>query len=411
MTVTAKDESGESRILITGMIAGFAFEPRPHAAFMTLVLKSGTYLMDSAVHFRSYQNSAMTYMEVLDSITGTYGKAGIKGEVCLETTPCDFLLQHKETDWAFIKRLASHFGLSVTPAVTNEGSYYYVGSAHYNTYELPESAEFSVAKKVDLFMEQGANGQGSSFEQDYLEYRITAREVYDLWDELRVGTSGGYVFCIHSEYRQGELLHCYTLRPMSGMGAMQVSNHSLPGRSFLAEIKEVQRDSVRIGLAGDENTGQEITRWFPYSTGYSSPDGPGWYCMPEIGDQVRLQIPGDSERDGYVISSVHKETDAARQNPDHKSFKTKYGKELLFTPTSLEMTNHQGMSVKITDGEGISITSSKNISITAAGDMTLSSENASLVIAGSTSVDVRQGGAGLHMEQDVSFTGGKFRIQ
>lgn len=112
-----------------------------------------------------------------------------------------------------------------------------------------------------------------------------------------------------------------------------------------------------------------------------------------------------------MISSVHKETDAARQNPDHKSFKTKYGKELLFTPTSLEMTNHQGMSVKITDGEGISITSSKNISITAAGDMTLSSENASLVIAGSTSVDVRQGGAGLHMEQDVSFTGGKFRIQ
>lgn len=250
VTVTAKDESGESRILMTGMIAGFAFEPRPHAAFMTLVLKSGTYLMDSAVHFRSYQNSAMTYMEVLDSITGTYGKAGIKGEVCLETTPCDFLLQHKETDWAFIKRLASYFGLSVTPAVTNEGSYYYVGSAHYNTYELPESAEFSVAKKVDLFMEQGANGQGSSFEQDYLEYRITAREVYDLWDELRVGTSGGYVFCIHSEYRQGELLHCYTLRPMSGMGAMQVSNHSLPGRSFLAEIKEVQRDSVRIVFTG-----------------------------------------------------------------------------------------------------------------------------------------------------------------
>lgn len=43
--------------------------------------------------------------------------------------------------------------------------------------------------------------------------------------------------------------------------------------------------------------------------------------------------------------------------------------------------------------------------------MTLSSEDASLVIAGSERVDIRQGGAGLRMDKDITFTGGKFRIQ
>lgn len=99
-----------------------------------------------------------------------------------------------------------------------------------------------------------------------------------------------------------------------------------------------------------------------------------------------------------------------RKNPDHKSIKTKYGKELLFTPDSLELTNNQGMSIRIKDGEGIQIISNKDISITSGGNMTLSSD-ASLVIAGSEQVDIRQSGAGLHMDKDITFTGGKFRIQ
>lgn len=69
------------------------------------------------------------------------------------------------------------------------------------------------------------------------------------------------------------------------------------------------------------------------------------------------------------------------------------------------------MSVKIIDGEGIQFVSDKNISIIAGGNMTISSQDASLVIAGTESVDIRQGGAGLHMDNDIVFTGGKFRIQ
>ena len=69
------------------------------------------------------------------------------------------------------------------------------------------------------------------------------------------------------------------------------------------------------------------------------------------------------------------------------------------------------MCIKIVDGEGIQIMSDKDISIIAGGSMTISSEEDSLIIAGTESVDVRQGGAGLHIDENIVFSGGKFRIQ
>jgi hypothetical protein len=411
VTITAEVDGRESRKLMTGIIAGFSLEPQPHATRLTLTLKSGTCLMDAAIHFRTFQNNGMTYLDVLNTINQTYDETGVKENGELETTPIDFLLQYKETDWQFIRRIASRFGLTVTPAISQEGAFYFVGNANNPTYYIPDSVNFSVCKHVDSFMIQRSNGLGTLMEQDCLEYHIQSRDIYDLWDRLMFGNEGGYVCRIHSEYRYGEMKHTYILRPLNGIQVIQMPNEGQSGCSFRAAVREVMRDMVRIELVGDENASQEITRWFPYSTGYSSPDGAGWYCMPEPGDQVRLQIPSQLEEQGYVISSVHMETGSGRKNPDHKSFKTKYGKELLFTPDSLELTNNQGMSIRIKDGEGVQIISNKNISITSGGNMTLSSEDASLVIAGTERVDIRQGGAGLSMDKDITFTGGKFRIQ
>ena len=216
---------------------------------------------------------------------------------------------------------------------------------------------------------------------------------------------------IEQKYSRGELIHTYYLRSIKRMGNTCIFNEKYAGYSFLAKVIEIREDKVKIILDGDENENQNNSQWFPYSTGYSSPDGSGWYCMPEIGDRVRLQLPDSKEEHAYVISAVHMPADKGRKNPDFKSFKTKYGKELLFMPDSIKLTNNKGMSIKISDRNGISIKSNKNISITAKENLTISSEDSALTIVGSESVDITQAKAGLYLEQDVTFTGGKFRIQ
>lgn len=408
--IEAEDESGEKRILLAGVIAGFTLESLQHVYVLELILKSGTYLMDGIPHFRSFQDQSLTYRDMFQMINSPYGESGLMAENCVDTA-VDFLMQYKETDWEFVKRVSSRFGLTVTPAVTREGVFYYVGNSQFTSYTIDEPVNYHTGKYIDIFMQHGANGIGSLREPDYVEYRISTRDIYDLWDFLTAGNQSGHIYRIHSEYTQGEMMHTYFMRPAEQLRALQIFNECQQGCSHQAEVKAVMQDQVQIALIGDENANQNITRWFSYSTGYSSPDGAGWYCMPEVGDRVRLQIPDNMEEHGYVISSVHMDTDNGRNIPEHKSIKTRYGKELLFTPDSLELTNNQGMSVKIKDGEGIQVVSDKDISIIAGGSMTISSQEESLIIAGTESVDVRQGGAGLHMDDDIVFSGGKFRIQ
>ena len=75
------------------------------------------------------------------------------------------------------------------------------------------------------------------------------------------------------------------------------------------------------------------------------------------------------------------------------------------------MTNNKGMTVKLEDEEGILIESNKDINIMAQGNMVISSAKASVMIAGTESVALNQGGTGITIDQDILFNGSEFRIQ
>ncbi len=134
--------------------------------------------------------------------------------------------------------------------------------------------------------------------------------------------------------------------------------------------------------------------------------------MPEPGDRVRLTVPEKWEKEAFVTSSVHVETDSAdRKNPDHKVFKSKYGKEVRFTPDSIVITNNQGNRIEMTDAEGIHIVSAHSVVLEAQEDMTITSNAGSLLVAGASSVSIKQKGTTIELENDISFVGGNLKIQ
>jgi hypothetical protein len=177
-----------------------------------------------------------------------------------------------------------------------------------------------------------------------------------------------------------------------------------------AVVTAVKGDKVKVDVSEDENTDRPERQWLVFSTIYSSPDGTGWYCMPEIGDHVQVCVP-EKEGDVFVINSVHVETDSGRSNPDHKSFKNRYGKEILLTPDRMLMTNNQGLKIELSDGKGIFIESNKDIAIRADGNLQVSSQAASLTIAAGERVDVTQGHTTMTVKEDITFAGGQFRMQ
>ena len=100
-----------------------------------------------------------------------------------------------------------------------------------------------------------------------------------------------------------------------------------------------------------------------------------------------------------------------RKDPDFKVLKTKYQKEVRFTPNSIVITNNQGTRIELTDKEGIHLISAHSVVLEAAEDVTISSDKGSLIAAGTTSVVLKQKGTSITLDKGISFTGGELRVQ
>jgi phage baseplate assembly protein gpV len=202
-----------------------------------------------------------------------------------------------------------------------------------------------------------------------------------------------------------ELQHTYILLSRVMGTCSEEDNINITGASLKANVVHVDKAKALIKIQLDENADNAGNRWFDFATVYSTSDGTGWYCMPEVGDEVRLVFPDKSEENAYVSSCVHIENES-RMNPDEKSWKNKQGKEVLFTPETLVLRNNKGMSIEISDVEGIKIVSDKKIILQAAEDINVNSESG-LQLSAAESMLLSQGGASIQMNDSITIGGGK----
>ena len=55
--------------------------------------------------------------------------------------------------------------------------------------------------------------------------------------------------------------------------------------------------------------------------------------------------------------------------------------------------------------------SAHSVMLEAAEDMTISSDTGSLIVAGTSSVNLSQGGCAINLDKGITFTGGELKIQ
>ena len=403
------DETGELKNLFTGIVKDFSIKNTSDSRVLKLCLISATYLMDHQKKIRVFQDKSSTYNEVIDKLNtyGDYGCILSSGDsVSIEKV----IVQYNETDFEFAKRLASHFHTSISPAYLVEGVKFYFGIPKSSTsFELQKGYTLKKELKQDLRRDE----EELSFAIDKGNHVIefSHRDVYEIGDFTLLKGQKFTICEIESKWTGNELLHHYHLKEDVGQYVSKHYNTKIIGASLNAQITEVSKDKVKLYV--HEDGIQESTDFLPYSTVYSSPDGTGWYCMPEVGDSIRMYFPTEKEQHGYAISAVHIEDENAngggaeppRSNPDNKSLKSKYGKEVLFTPTTLLVTNNQGMEILIDDNEGVTITSPLKISINSNEQIDVASANNSVHVIGTEGVLFEQASTKLALKDSITITG------
>ena len=108
---------------------------------------------------RSYQNTGMSYGGVINEALAPWNTAAIYPS-SLSGTAIGFpAIQYQETDWQFVKRMASRFRLSLYPEPSIGGSKMYVGIPETgNTCELEAREYASICSALGVPMTMFVTG-------------------------------------------------------------------------------------------------------------------------------------------------------------------------------------------------------------------------------------------------------------
>lgn len=364
VSVEIKDEKQDYHCIFRGILSSLLCCEEGGLTKLDIKAKSKTVLLDSVNRTRFFYNQGQTYKNIVNYIASCDDKVDV---ICINESDqkCDIICQYRESDWSFLKRVAGRLNTVVIPDCTNSRICFYYGLPKKRLGDI-EVISYEV-----------------HFKNDIQEYVIESRDVLDLCVPINFKGAELYIYEIESKLTGSELIQKYHLRTKDKFQGQFKENERLIGASIMGTVLEVNQQNIRVDCDYRCDVNGKKMVWFPYATVYSSPGGTGWYCMPEKGDRIRLYFPDAWESNVYAVNAVHLSCENnMRKNPEEKSMRTKYDKEIRFTPEQILITNHKGLSITLDDNKGIIIKSNHNVRIEANDGIEIESGGEASIVSG-----------------------------
>ena len=115
---------------------------------VTLELKDKSFLMDLKLKDRSFQNVNMTYDDLFKEIIKAYPTATIYDNASSEKTTIDApIIQFRETDYLFLKRIASRLGTGLIPNVRVENPTISIGKLQGDNF-IEDTVFYTITKDI-----------------------------------------------------------------------------------------------------------------------------------------------------------------------------------------------------------------------------------------------------------------------
>lgn len=267
---------------------------------LCLEAKSFSSLMDRNKQYHSFQKKTASYKEIIEfTIKNHQGSNYILNPEVSGKCLNRFIVQYNETDWEFLKRMASFLNLPLVASHNTKGAKFTFGVIwKTETFQISEEDEWqveiihSVINKSDTADEyQGA--------QQYFKWKVESPEtpIFEVGDCILYKGIKCYVKKVNVVIQNHIITQeCY-LYGKKGFYVPEERNPYITGLSLPGSVKAVKNNQLKVSLDIDALSENEC--WFLYSTFYST-----FYCMPEEGDRVNLYFPDNAENHAFVLNSV-----------------------------------------------------------------------------------------------------------
>ena len=438
------DDTGNSteKIFLNGVIKELQInETTAGALTVEITAISKSVLLDRIPRYRSFQDPTLTYSAIAEEINGNYGTNNGKivnvGED-MQTVP-RMTIQYNETDWEYLKRIASYTGQPVmvysdkvfvgffknmTAQIPNlKYSQFGKRTKEERTYFKITGTEFyPVATPIKLKTRNRVSGE--EVENDYY---VLENKIYNEGNTLKceyiLGKQTDYfVDPIPHEKIKGAVIEARTIHiartddSKSEHGRTDGSSDNLEGRTmgakslnkYIEKAENSQNENVKEkvkasdiavmtlnlteGLLKLGENGQSFEdkyagkSYFPYVTPYSQ-SNTGFTPAPEVNDRVALYFPNGNETHAIVLGAVNNDGNGRFTNPDKRNFTL--GNSQSGANNGKPMYNFTLDSEKFTMSTGnvISMESSGTINVAGRSNVGVISKTSNVNVIGSKSVN------------------------
>ena len=379
------EEEEQEKVIFSGIITNIKQKVINSVYYIEIEAKSYLYLLDTLKWKRDFQDKNMTTHQLIDEVMNGYNNTIYQINIPNEPIG-EFILQYNETDFQFLKRIVSKYNQGMVSVMEADTIQLFFGIPDKKVNPKNTISNYSVKKDLEEYSAIKSNDNSDVAEIDFISYRIRTQEFFRVGENFEFNGLKLYVKKAIYSIDEGKLENIYELKTEKGMLVQKIYNEEIIGISINGTILEVKRDRVKVNLEISPNTEKEKAYWFPYATVASSPDGGGWYCMPEIGEKIRLNCPTKEEKKAFVINAIEQHQadepskDDRMSNPDEKSLKTDSGQEVKFTPNGIliecsggqaKMDLNKDGTIEIVGQKNIKIASSKLIKVRAEKEISI----------------------------------------
>ena len=341
----------EETLLFAGMVMRVQVTQEGNGYKLFLWASSATVQMDHKKRLRTFQNIHSTYQDVIGMVLRD--TEGAKLNFCAEDreigTP---LYQIEETDWEFIKRIASHLETAVVPGGLSDIPEIYIGNPRGMVHDI-ESPEILSECVEDAKGTCGICRRIKTYKNMSVGDRVSLRKaIYTITEKK----------CF---LEKGLLCFKYKLVEKKAFSCKRYGNPNAAGRLFSARVIGVEKEQIKVKFDIDESQGLPDAYWYPWRPEV----GNLMYCMPEKGEKVYIHLGNCAEEQAWAVCGIHENgTGNPEMKVSDRYFTTSAKKRMFFLPDQMgfqDLEKMDPLEILLSDDLGIHLTSSKKMSVSA----------------------------------------------
>jgi len=367
---------------------------------------SESSIMDDQQKSRSFQNTSLNYSDIVANVVQDY--AGKSLEITApKVTINGPIIQYQETDWQFMKRMASLMETVLVADSTVGDQVISFGYPKGKSKTLPEDIAYKSGKNIKAFYED-ATYNPNLISNEYTYYEVESHDELNIGDQVTFLNYEMYVGAVTIELKQGLLIYRATLVRKTILRQNPIYNSKIQGISLEGTVLDLQDQAIKLHLKIDQEQNQEEAYWYPFVP----PTTDMLYLMPQLGTNASLYIPGLKEQDAIITGCVR--TNGAdcedTGDPNTRFLGTEYGQELKLAPGGIYFTaGRDDLILTFDDETGVKISSHKGITMEAKEELMIKSKK-KITFTAPSQVLINTPFSFVSMENEMYFRAPKVRV-